>query len=78
MFRPMLLVVILLLPATDAWAKKPLKPFNTGHQKMMAGLLRRCEEGVAVACHDYGQILVHHRNRADKKEAEALSAGHAR
>lgn len=67
MLRSISLVVMTLLTAADAWAKKPLEPFNSGHQKLMANLLRRCEEGVAIACHDYGKILLHHRNAADKK-----------
>lgn len=71
MIRLSPLMVGLLLLTMSAWAKKPAPPLNKGHEKMLASLLRRCEDGVASACHNYGKALLAHRSHADQKKGGA-------
>lgn len=61
----MTLTAGLLLLTVGAWAKP--KPNPKPVQKMMASLLKRCEDGVAVSCYDYGKTLLLRRTPADKR-----------
>jgi|GEM_PF-6348756 len=69
MRRLLTLTVGLFLLSVSVWAapKKPAAPPSKAKVKMMANLLKRCEDGVAVACHDYGKLLLQSRNKADKR-----------
>jgi len=51
MFQSLCLMVSLLMLPMSAWAAKP-------YGNMMANLLKRCNDGVAVACYDYGKALL--------------------
>jgi C-terminal processing protease CtpA/Prc len=65
MFRLMTLTAGLLFLTVGAWAKP--KPTPKPVEKMMANLLKRCEDGVAVACYDYGKTLRLRKSPADKR-----------
>lgn len=61
MFRLILLTAGTLFLTVSVWAKPSPK------DKMIANLLKRCEDGIAVACFDYGKILLTTRKAADKR-----------
>jgi hypothetical protein len=58
MRRLLTFTVSLILLAGNCWAaQKAVVPPDKGKSKMMAHLLKRCENGVALACFHYGVTL---------------------
>lgn len=68
MFRLLCLTVFLLM-SVSLWAKpKAVTSSKKGKEKMVAKLLKRCEDGIAIACYDYGKILIGIHKKADKRK----------
>ncbi len=66
MFRPNFLTVCLLILSVSVWAKPVTKADPKA--KMVANLLKRCEDGIAVSCYDYGKILLTKKDKASKRK----------
>lgn len=66
MFRPIFLTVSLIFLTVGAWAKP--NPRVNPKSKMISNLLKRCEDGIAVSCYDYGKVLLAKRGKADKRK----------
>lgn len=70
MRRLLTFTVGLVLVSVNSWAaQKSVVPPTKGKAKMMANLLKRCEDGVALACFDYGVILRKNKDQASKRKA---------
>jgi TPR repeat protein len=62
--------VSLILLGGNCWAaQKSIVPPDKGESKMMAHLLKRCENGVALACFHYGVTIKKSKSKTNKRTA---------
>ncbi len=67
-----MLIVGLSLLAVSAFATpKRVAPISKGKKAFLAGLIKRCENGIATSCYDYGVSLS--RSKSAKERQKGIS-----